>query len=68
MVIFADFVNLFVQNLHMSGCVQELEESFKLARRDMLVLEFAVLVALEFALHVPDSDVYPHYQRLVFSS
>ena len=49
-------------------CRQELEESFKLHRREMLAVEFTVLVALEFALHIPDSEVYPHYQRLVVSS
>ena len=55
-------------NVKVCACVQELEEAFKLHRRDMLALEFAVLVALEFALHVPDSEIYPHYQRLIFSS
>ena len=59
---------LYLAGLMLCECLQELEESFKLHRRDMLVLEFAVLVALEFALHVPDSEVYPHYQRLIFSS
>jgi len=34
----------------------------------MLSLEFTVLVALEFALHISDSEVYPHYQRLVVAS
>lgn len=45
--------------------VQKLEERFRINRRELLPLEFLVLVALEMGLHLPESKVLPHYRRLV---
>ncbi|XP_041712377.1 CDK5 and ABL1 enzyme substrate 2 isoform X2 [Coregonus clupeaformis] len=45
--------------------IDKLEERFRINRRELIPLEFPVLVALEMGLYLPDSKVMPHYRRLV---
>ncbi|CAL8367176.1 unnamed protein product [Lota lota] len=45
--------------------IDKLEERFRINRRDLIPLEFQVLVALEMGLYLPESKVMPHYRRLV---
>ncbi|KAL6482725.1 hypothetical protein MHYP_G00075970 [Metynnis hypsauchen] len=45
--------------------IDKLEERFRISRRELISVEFTVLVALEMALYLPESKVMPHYRRLV---
>uniref|UniRef100_A0A8D3ASR8 Cdk5 and Abl enzyme substrate 2a n=1 Tax=Scophthalmus maximus TaxID=52904 RepID=A0A8D3ASR8_SCOMX len=45
--------------------IDKLEERFRINRRELIPLEFPVLVALEMGLYLPESKVEPHYRRLV---
>ncbi|XP_026222845.1 CDK5 and ABL1 enzyme substrate 2 [Anabas testudineus] len=45
--------------------IDKLEERFRISRRELISFEFAILVALEMALYLPESKVMPHYRRLV---
>ncbi|XP_076598262.1 CDK5 and ABL1 enzyme substrate 2 isoform X1 [Chaetodon auriga] len=45
--------------------IDKLEERFRINRRELVPLEFPVLVALEMGLYLPESKVMPHYRRLV---
>ena len=64
----ADVIECKLKEQECAAVFQEIEDSFKLHRRDLLALEFGVLVALEFSLLVSDLEIKAHHQRLLYNS
>ncbi|XP_064626235.1 CDK5 and ABL1 enzyme substrate 2-like [Lineus longissimus] len=57
-----------IKKSDLTKLIDEIEDSFKVQRKELLAFEVAILIALEFTLHIPDYEVYPHYQRLMYTS
>ncbi|KAF7663589.1 hypothetical protein LDENG_00206030 [Lucifuga dentata] len=64
-VLLAAKISSDLRKLEVKQLIDKLEERFRINRRELIPLEFPVLVALEMGLYLPESKVMPHYRRLV---
>ncbi|KAL1020958.1 hypothetical protein UPYG_G00006900 [Umbra pygmaea] len=64
-VLLAAKISSDLKKMEVRQLIDKLEERFRINRRELIPLEFPVLVALEMGLYLPDSKVMPHYRRLV---
>ncbi|XP_033484717.1 CDK5 and ABL1 enzyme substrate 2 isoform X1 [Epinephelus lanceolatus] len=64
-VLLAAKISSDLRKPEVSQLIDKLEERFRINRRELIPLEFPVLVALEMGLYLPESKVMPHYRRLV---
>ncbi|XP_006873455.1 PREDICTED: CDK5 and ABL1 enzyme substrate 2 [Chrysochloris asiatica] len=63
-VLLAAKISSDLRKSEVTQLIDKLEERFRFNRRDLIGFEFTVLVALELALYLPESQVLPHYRRL----
>lgn len=54
-----------IKGAELKALIENIEASFRLKHRDLITMEFGVIVALDFALHLPPSEILAHYERLI---
>lgn len=54
-----------IKGPELRSLIEHIESAFRLKRRDLIAMEFGVIVALDFALLSPPSEILAHYERLI---
>lgn len=54
-----------IRGPELKSLIEHIETSFRLKRRDIITMEFGVIVALEFKLHLHPTEILPHLERLI---
>lgn len=54
-----------IKGSELKSLIEHIETSFRLKRRDLITMEFGVIVALDFALHLQPAEILPHLERLI---
>lgn len=54
-----------VKGSDLKSLIEHIETSLRLKHRDLITMEFGVIVALDFALHLLPSEILAHYERLI---
>lgn len=54
-----------IKGPELKSLIENIETSFRLKRRDLIAMEFGVIVALDFALHLLLPEILAHYERLI---
>lgn len=54
-----------IKGADLKSLIEHIETAFRLKRRDLITMEFGTIVALDFALHLPPSEILAHYERLI---
>lgn len=54
-----------VKGTDLKSLIEQIETSFRLKHRDLITMEFGVIVGLDFALHLPPMEILAHYERLI---
>jgi hypothetical protein len=55
---------IFLSGPDLRNLLDEIEDVFRLGRKDFIAWEIFILVALEFDLKLPEHEIYPHYHRI----
>lgn len=54
-----------IKGPELKSLIEHIENAFRLKRRDLITMEFGVIVALDFALHLQPCEILPHLERLI---
>lgn len=57
-----------IKGSELKSLIEHIEAAFRQKRRDLIAMEFGVIVALDFALHLPPSEVLAHYEKLIIEA